>query len=96
MFRAFSRNSAGSPRIRSFHSVAVKAMPKGFPSVIGPHRLVKYVHFLLREFYPRHDKLCRIEGELLLEHLAGDKDALTQLAARDGKVEAFLASCWKS
>lgn len=82
--------------IRSFRSVAVKAMPKGFPQITGPHRLVKYVHFLLREFYPRHDKLCRIEGELLLEHLAGDKDALTQLAIREGKVTAFLNFCWKS
>lgn len=79
--------------IRSFHSVAVKAMPKGFPQIIGPHRLVKYVHFLLREFYPRHDRLCRVEGELLLEHLAGDKDALTQLAAHKGKVAAFLNFC---
>ena len=30
------------------------------------------MHFLLREYFPRHEALCRTEGELMLAILGGE------------------------
>ena len=76
--------------------VAVQAVPGSFPIAAGPYRLVKYVYFLLREYFPAHDELCRIEGELVLRHLADsdDADAVRSLAARKGSVPALMKKLW--
>ena len=80
--------------IRANRSVAVHAMPDTFPLVVGPYRLTKVVYFLLREFYPRHNELCRVEGDIMRRALAGDEpDAKNLLAARKGTVAAFMRSC---
>lgn len=82
--------------IKSLHSVAVEAVPGEFPRVTGPFRLVKFVYFLLREFYPVHDELCQEEGKLMLAHLAGDQTAKAQLAKLKGRVPALLAKYWQA
>lgn len=53
-------------------SVAVKSIKKECPEVYGELRYVRYTAFLMKNFYPRHDSLCRIEGELMIRHLAGE------------------------
>jgi hypothetical protein len=80
--------------IRGLRSVAVEAVPGEFPRVVGPLRLVKYTYFLLREFYPLHDRLCAAEGQLLLDHLAGDARAAARLAALQGQVPALWRKYW--
>jgi len=75
--------------------VAVQAVPDSFPIVAGPFRLVKYAYFLLREYFPAHNELCRIEGELVLRHLSGEDDgALQMLRARKGSVAALMKKLW--
>jgi hypothetical protein len=66
-------------------SVAVEALPGAQILVHGPMRLVKYAHFLLREFYPGHDELCREEGEAMIAHLGGDASARGWLAGMRGR-----------
>jgi len=88
---AFADLAAG---IRGMASVAVEAVPGEFPRVVGPFRLVRYVYFLLREFYPVHDARCAEEGALLLAHLAGDAQAKARLAALQGRVPDLFRSCW--
>jgi len=39
----------------------------------GPTRLVKYAMFLMNEFYSIQDKLCFIEGQLMVEFVSGKK-----------------------
>ena len=88
---AFPDLAAG---IRDLNSVAVEAVPGEFPRLVGPFRLVRYVYFLLREFYPLHDALCATEGALLLEHLAGAAEAKARLAALKGQVPALFTKYW--
>ena len=78
--------------IRSDRSVAVHCPPGNFPLVVGSFRLTRFAYFLLREVYPAHDELCRVEGEIMLRDLAGEEaDARGELARRRGAVAAFLA-----
>jgi hypothetical protein len=78
--------------IRSDRGVAVHCPPGNFPLAVGPFRLTRYAYFLLREVYPAHDELCRVEGEIMLRALAGEQpDARRELARRRGTVEAYLA-----
>lgn len=88
---AFPDLAAG---IRGLNSVAVEAVAGEFPRVVGPFRLVRYVHFLMREFYSLHDALCAEEGALLLAHLAGDGQAKSRLAALQGQVPALFQKYW--
>lgn len=81
--------------IRDNRSVAVHWIPNTYPTVVGSYRLVRFTFFLLREFYPWHDELCRIEGEIIRRGLAGEEDAAAQLAARKGAVPRFIEQCWE-
>ena len=54
-------------------SLAVKSIENECPEIYGDLRYVRYAGFLMKYFYPRHDKLCRQEGELMLRHLAGEE-----------------------
>ena len=81
--------------IRDNRSVAVHWIPDTYPTVVGPVRLVKFVFFLLREVYPGHDELCRIEGEIMRRAIAGEeKDAAAQITARKGSVRRYMDQCW--
>lgn len=80
--------------IRELNSVAVEAVPGEFPRLIGTFRQVRYGYFLMREFFPMHDKLCREEGEMILASLAGDPTAKGRLAAVKGRVPALLTKYW--
>ena len=81
--------------IRDNRSVAVHLIPGTYPTVVGPFRLVKFVYFLLREVYPNHDELCRIEGEIMRRALADEeKDAVSQIASRKGAVQRYMEQCW--
>ena len=67
------------------YSVAVEAMPGETVRAYGPFRLVKYALFLLRELFPKHDRLCQEEGEWMLKHVAGDATAASMLAGFQGR-----------
>ncbi len=77
--------------IMNLYSVAVEALPNEVPRAYGPFRLVKYALFLMREAMPQHDELCREEGKLMLDYLAGDQDALESLRALSGTTAAYWA-----
>ena len=81
--------------IRDCRSVAVHWIPDTFPIVVGPFRLVQFVYFLLREVFPGHDELCRVEGEIMRRALAGEEqDAAAGIAARKGMVRRYMDRCW--
>jgi hypothetical protein len=81
--------------IKGLYSVAVEAVPGGAARVHGPFRLVKYAQFLIREFFPLHDELCREEGQLMISHLSGDPQAaerLRELKGQTGRLQAVFFS----
>ena len=76
--------------IKACYSVAVEDLPGLGLRPHGPFRLVKYAHFLLREVFPLHDALCVEEGRLMIEHLAGDREAGKRLSSLSGRTAALL------
>ncbi len=84
--------------IRGLRSVAVEALPlpDATPRAHGPYRLTCYAQFLMREFFPGHDGLCRKEGELMQAHARGDKHAAPELALLRGQTAAYMAKCFDS
>ena len=73
--------------------VAVHHIPGEKPIVAGSFRLVRYAYFLLREFYPHHDELCRVEGEIMRRALAGlEPDARADMSSRKGTVTNYISS----
>ena len=80
--------------IRSNNCVAVHDIPGTYPLVVGPFRLTRLAYFLLREFYPEHDELCRIEGEIMRRGLAGEEpDVHEGMMHRHGSVSRFMERC---
>ena len=80
--------------IRTNNCVAVHDIPGTYPLVVGPFRLTRLAYFLLREFYPEHNELCRIEGEIMRRAIAGEEpDVHGDMADRHGAVGRFMAKC---
>jgi hypothetical protein len=79
--------------IRDLWSVGVEALPGAPVHVHGPMRLAAYAHFLLREYFPGHDELCREEGEAMRAFLEGDGAAPARLAALQGRASDRHGRC---
>lgn len=80
--------------IKDLYSVAVDDLPGEAPRAHGPFRLVRYAQFLLREFFPAHDRLCLEEGQLMLAHAAGDPLAACTISAQAAQVAALYEHWW--
>lgn len=80
--------------IKAGNCVAVEAAQGSVPRVYGDFRLVKYVTFLLENYFPRHRALCRDEGALLRAALGGDARAVPALKALLGRVPEFRERCF--
>ena len=81
--------------IRNDQALAVEAVEGEFPRLIGNFRLVRYGYFLLREFFPLHQRLCREEGVTMLDLLAGDESARNRLNAMQGRVPRLYDHYWR-
>ena len=82
--------------IRANRCAAVHYIPGTYPVVAGPFRLTKLIFFLLREVFPAHDELCRIEGDIMRRALAGEEpDAKEEIARRRGAVRRYMETCWE-
>ena len=63
---------------------AVESLPGAPVKVYASLRLVKYIHFLLREYFPVHDTLCRQEGLAMEAHCKGVPRVAERLSALSG------------
>ena len=72
-----------SAAIRAGKSLAYERLPGGEPRLVGEFRYVKYGYFLLREYFPEHDRLCRIEGDRLGDAVSGNHPETAALLTRD-------------
>lgn len=68
---------------------ALETLPGAPPKVYGDLRFVKYIHFLLREYFPEHDAFCRREGKLMEAFLQGKPRAAENLSEAGGQTEKW-------
>jgi hypothetical protein len=80
--------------IKDLYSVAVEALPGETPRAFGPFRLVQYAHYLMREIFPAHDRLCAQEGSLMLAHASGDADSAEALARMKSQTQSLYQHWW--
>ena len=69
---------------------------KGDPIAYGEFRLVAYTLYLTREVFPLHDELCRLEGRLMADYIAGEKDAQGHILLIKGQIEKLYNKLWKA
>ncbi|MBE6384227.1 MAG: PHP domain-containing protein [Lentisphaerae bacterium] len=81
--------------IKKFNSLGVCAPAGERAELFGSFRHVRYGHFLLREYFPQLRSLCAVEGQLMQQYLAGEKETLTALKALMGKTSAYRERCFQ-
>ncbi|MPM56263.1 hypothetical protein SDC9_103065 [bioreactor metagenome] len=81
--------------IRDGRSVAVDAPSGERAHCHGDFRLVKYAQFLIREYFPRHGRLCRTEGDAMLDILGGEKEPAGLPPISGERVIAFRDSVFQ-
>lgn len=75
--------------VKKFRSVAVSDITGETPHIYGDFRVVKYVSFLMREYFPFHTHLCAAEGGLMLDCLAGEEPARHALKLLQGRTVKY-------
>ena len=80
--------------IKDRYSVAVDTISKEF-RLVGEHRFQKYACFLMNEWYPIHDRLAAVDGELMREYYVGDAEA-PELALMKKKSDAMFQKYFKT
>ena len=73
--------------IKNGTSAAVEWPEGNIPHIFGDLRMVKYVSFLLREYFPIHDNLCQDQGHAMIDYLTGDESAQGRLKLLANRVE---------
>lgn len=81
--------------IRAGNSVAVDAPADERAHCLGSYRLVRYTQFLLREYFPRHQWLCRTEGEAMQDLLGGEETLAKILPVLGRRSAEFRRSAFK-
>jgi predicted metal-dependent phosphoesterase TrpH len=81
-------------RLRNCAAVDIDPVSKR-QTVIGEFRFSRYALFLLNNFYPKQNQVCRQEGEWLLKALAGDAPALESLKKSQGTTPNLRVKYWQ-
>jgi len=76
-------------------SVACEHPDGGHFRAYGPFELVEYVCFLEREFFPLHDRIAAMEGELYFDILRGQTVSAEQLAMLKEHSKELYKSVWQ-
>ena len=80
--------------IKDKYSVAVDSISKEF-RLVGEFRFQKYACFLMNEWFPLHDRLASMDGEIMREYYVGEADA-SELALMKKKSDAMYAKYFKT
>ena len=72
--------------VKDFYSVAIDGISKEF-RLVGDLRLSRYACFLLKEFFPLHDDLCREEGRAMKDYVCGVDGARETLEFISGRMK---------
>ncbi|MEG1104365.1 MAG: hypothetical protein RSD78_05925 [Oscillospiraceae bacterium] len=80
--------------VKSHYSVAIDSYVGAHYHVHGEYRLASYAAFLLEEYFPLHQELCKEEGRLMRRLVAGDSTAASGLNALSGRCNTLLEHCF--
>jgi hypothetical protein len=75
--------------IKSQRCAAIEAPPNERAHAYGDLRITRYISFLLREYFPPHQRYCQTQGALMLRHLAGENNLLQSIREMDAAVAKF-------
>ena len=81
-------------RLRNCAAVDVDPISKR-QTVIGEFRFSRYAIFLIQNFYPRQNEICKQEGEWLLKALAGDAGSVEALKKSQGSTPNLRIKYWQ-
>lgn len=81
--------------VRAGNSLAVEALESERMHCHGSYRLVRYGQFLLREYFPRHQSICRTEGEIMMDILGGEGDLAGTLSLLGKRPAEFRKRAFK-
>jgi len=81
-------------RLRNCAAVEVDPVSKRH-TVVGEFRFSRYAIFLINNFYPKQNEICKQEGEWLLKALAGNTEALQSLKKSQGKTPGLRIKYWQ-
>ena len=70
-------------------SIAAEAYKGEFTRFYGDFELVKYAHFLRRNYFPKHNELCRASGELMIKYVNGDESVKDEIIKAEEKILQF-------
>lgn len=82
-------------RLRNCAAVDIDLVSKR-ETVIGEFRFSRYAIFLLKNFYPKQNEICKQEGEWLLKALDGDSGAIQSLEESQGKTPGLRIKYWQN
>ena len=80
--------------IKEGNCVAVEDISSGQCRAYGPTRLVRFAHFLLREIFPGHDKICKLEGEYMQNSVYQKSTEIEETSVKQYYCSLF--SCYKN
>lgn len=80
--------------VKSGNSVTVHNLDPKNPIVLGPWRQAKYTYFLLENYFPAHDEICRQQGELLLAAANGQPYDPTAMQTLNQSLETLNTKTW--
>ena len=60
--------------MKNHYSIAVDTISKEY-RLVGEFRLQKYASFLMENYFPLHDRIAAMDGELMREYILGEADA---------------------
>ena len=75
--------------IKEKYSVAVEHENKDTSRVYGDFRLVKYTHFLLRNYYPIHNDICFAQGDMMVDYVLGNKELKKMIEEQEIRLDKF-------
>lgn len=85
VFAKENKTEAIKDAVKKGFSVAVDTISREY-RLVGGLRLVKYASFLMENWYPLHDRLCRAQGTYMREYAYGNPGAEKILLSLKGGV----------
>lgn len=86
----FAKNAEAIPdAIRNMMCTAVSHQPEQRPVAYGSFRLVKYTCFLLENYFPLHNELCKASSVLQTEYFKGNTELKPAIEAAEERIAAY-------
>ena len=86
----FAKSPKDIPQaIMDSKSTAVSHIPGENEQVYGDFRLVRYTRFLLENYFPKHNELCKASGIMMSEYLKGYQDLKPAIELAEQRITEY-------